>query len=129
MAWTTPLNGFECSHDFIWVRYKATRLRPRCSRFSSGGSAKFLNDYRPEKLWAYIGIFAEAVRDGQARGLVREDVDPFLQMWGFFGALDELGTQWVLAKRGKIEMKEAANQVAEVFIRGLAASPSTKEST
>ena len=93
------------------------------------GSTKFLKDYRPEKLWSYIGVFAEAVREGQARGLVQKHVDPFLQMWGFFGALDELGTQWVLAKRGKIELREAADQVAEVFIRGLAVSPSTEESS
>ncbi len=93
------------------------------------GSNKFLKDYRPEKLWAYIGVFAEAMRQGQANGLVRKDVDPFLQMWSFFGALDELGTQWVLAKGRKIELDVAADQVAGVFIRGLSTSPTSKETS
>jgi TetR/AcrR family fatty acid metabolism transcriptional regulator len=93
------------------------------------GSNKFLKDYRPEKLWAYIGVFADAVRQGQANGVVRADVDPFLQMWSFFGALDELGTQWVLARGRKIELDVAADQVADVFIRGVAASPISEETS
>jgi len=93
------------------------------------GSNKFLTDYRPEKLWAYIGVFADAIRQGQSTGQVRNDVDPFLQMWGFFGALDELGTQWVLAKGRKIKLDAAAKQVADTFIRGVAISPMSKETS
>jgi TetR/AcrR family fatty acid metabolism transcriptional regulator len=82
-------------------------------------SNKFLKDYRPSKLWDYLGLLAEVIREGQASGIIRSEVDPFMQMWALFGALDELGMQWVLARRRKIDLDVAAYQVAETFVRGL----------
>ncbi len=85
-------------------------------------SNKFLKEYRPEKLWAYLGMFGQIVREGQARGLFRADVDPFIGSWSFFGALDELAMQWVLSRnRDRFPLETAADQVAEIFIRGLLA--------
>ncbi len=87
-------------------------------------SNKFLKEYRPEKLWAYLGIFGQIVRDGQQRGLYREDLDSFVMMWSFFGALDELAMQWVLSRKAdRFSLELAADQVADTFIRGMAASP------
>ncbi|MEQ1572155.1 MAG: TetR/AcrR family transcriptional regulator [Myxococcota bacterium] len=89
-------------------------------------SNKFLKEYRPEKLWAYLGVFGQIVRAGQAAGTFRAEVDPFIGMWAFFGALDELAMQWVLSRRSGVEttrerfsLELAADQVAEIFIRGL----------
>jgi TetR/AcrR family transcriptional regulator, fatty acid metabolism regulator protein len=83
-------------------------------------SNKFLKEYRPEKLWAYLGVFGQIVRDGQARGLFRPEIDSFIAMWAFFGALDELAMQWVLSrKQDRFSLQEAADQVAETFIRGM----------
>ena len=82
-------------------------------------SHKFLKEYRPEKLWAYIGVFTEIVKDGQEQGLFRPDLDPFIQSWAFFGALDELSMQWVLSRKPRFTVEAAANQVAETFVRGL----------
>jgi TetR/AcrR family fatty acid metabolism transcriptional regulator len=91
-------------------------------------SNKFLKEYRPEKLWAYLGVFGQIVRAGQARGQFRADVDPFIGMWAFFGALDELAMQWVLSRRAdpdatrdRFALDVAADQVADIFIRGLLA--------
>ncbi|MFZ5482061.1 MAG: TetR/AcrR family transcriptional regulator [Myxococcota bacterium] len=84
-------------------------------------SNKFLKEYRPEKLWEYLGIFASIVREGQEKGVVRADLDPFVLMWGFFGAMDEISMQWVLSrKRDKFSLEATAEQVADVFIRGMA---------
>lgn len=83
-------------------------------------SNKFLKEYRPEKLWEYLGIFAQIVRDGQERGLFRAGIDPFVTMWAFFGAMDEIAMQWVLARKHKFALDAAADQVADVFIRGMA---------
>lgn len=88
-------------------------------------SNKFLKEYRPEKLWAYLGIFGQIVREGQARGLFRPELDPFVSMWSFFGALDELAMQFVLSPRTeRFKLDEAAAQVADVFIRGMLADKS-----
>lgn len=86
-------------------------------------SNKFLKEYRPEKLWAYLDVFAQAVRDGQASGLFRAEINPFLAMWSFFGGLDEIAMQWVLARnQQRIPLEDAAEQVAEIFIRGMLAT-------
>ncbi len=83
-------------------------------------SNKFLKEYRPEKLWAYLGVFGQIVRDGQAQGLFRPELDSFIAMWSFFGALDELAMQWVLSrKQDRFSLEAAADQVADTFILGM----------
>ncbi len=87
-------------------------------------SNKFLKDYRPEKLWAYLGMFGQIVREGQASGLFRAELDPFITMWAFFGGLDEIAMQWVLSRKAdRFSLEDAARQVADVFIRGMLAHP------
>ena len=83
-------------------------------------STRFLHDYRPEKLWQYLSIFEDLVKEGQAAGQLRADLDPFLVKWSFFGALDELSIQWVLSrKRDRFNLDQAADQVVDVFLRGM----------
>jgi TetR/AcrR family fatty acid metabolism transcriptional regulator len=83
-------------------------------------SNKFLKDYRPEKLWAYLGVFGQIVREGQEKGLFRNDADPFITSWAFFGAMDELAMQWVLTRnQNRFPLEDTADQVANIFIRGL----------
>ncbi len=85
-------------------------------------SNKFLKEYRPVKLWTYLGIFSGIIRQGQKQGVFRTDLDRFIVMWSFFGALDELAMQWVLSrKRPKFDMESAAETVADIFIRGIVA--------
>lgn len=85
-------------------------------------SHRFLRDYRPEKLWQYLQVIEEIVAQGQAAGQLRADLDPFLAKWAFFGALDELSIQWVLArKRERFNLDQAAEQVVEIFVSGMAA--------
>ena len=83
-------------------------------------SKKFIKDYRPEKLWSYLGIFRQIIQEAQAAGLVRPTVDPFVMMWAFFGALDEIAMQWALARnKDKFNLEAAAEEVANVFSRGM----------
>jgi TetR/AcrR family fatty acid metabolism transcriptional regulator len=83
-------------------------------------SHRFLREYRPEKLWEYLDVFAAAVEDGKSRGLIRSDVNSFVTKWAFFGALDELSIQWVLArKRDRFDLDRVAIQVVEMFLRGI----------
>ena len=85
-------------------------------------STRFVRQYRPERLWQYLGVFEALIRDGQASGRLRASLDPFLATWAFFGALDELSIQWVLArKRDRFNLEQAADQVVEIFLHGLLA--------
>ncbi len=83
-------------------------------------SHKFLREYRPEPLWAYLNVFSDIVQEAQADGLIRADVDPFISKWAFFGALDELSIQWVLSRnRDRFDLDAAAKQVVDTFFRGV----------
>ena len=87
-------------------------------------SHKFLREYRPEKLWEYLGIFEDIVRQGQKAGVFRDDVDPFVSSWSFFGGMDEIAMQWVLSKKSqRIDLDSAAHQIATIFTRGLSPQP------
>jgi TetR/AcrR family fatty acid metabolism transcriptional regulator len=87
-------------------------------------SHKFLREYRPEKLWEYLGIFEDIVREGQKSGVFRQDVDPFVSSWSFFGGMDEIAMQWVLSKNSqRFNLDSAAHQIATIFTRGLAPQP------
>ncbi|MFT7518466.1 MAG: TetR/AcrR family fatty acid metabolism transcriptional regulator [Kiritimatiellia bacterium] len=89
-------------------------------------SNKFLKEYRPEKLWAYLAAFGQIVREGQELGLFRPEADPFITSWAFFGSLDELAMQWVLSRnQSRFPLEEAADQISEIFIRGLLAEGQT----
>ena len=116
----------------VFIRYHLTQVQEHRAvsevlQVELRLSNKFLKDYRPEKLWAYLGLISDIIREGQAKGVIRESVDPFIQMWAVFGSLDELAMQWVLARRKKFDLSAVAEQVAETFIRGIAADPAALE--
>ncbi len=84
-------------------------------------STRFFTDYRPVRLWEYLGLFEELIKEGQEAGALRADVDTQVIKWAFFGALDEISIQWVLSrKRDRINLDQTADQVVDVFLRGMA---------
>ena len=84
-------------------------------------SHRFTHDYRPEKLWSYLGVMGELVRQGQEEGVIRKDVDPFLIQWAFFGAIDELCIQWIVGQQTReFDIDRASEEIVEIFLRGLA---------
>lgn len=87
-------------------------------------SEKFVRFYRPEPLLSYLRIFGDVVREGQARGELRADVQPYTLMWTFFGALDEIAVNWLRARKRdpeRFDLDAAGQQLADLFIRGLSA--------
>jgi TetR/AcrR family fatty acid metabolism transcriptional regulator len=118
-----PIERIRCFARFHFGRVQAHRHAAEVLQVELRLSNKFMKEYRPEKLWAYLGVFGQIVREGQARGVFRADVDPFVGSWAFFGALDELAMQWVLSKKSeRFSLDAAADQVAGIFVRGLEAA-------
>lgn len=119
---TDPRQRIRAFASFHFEQVRTNRATAEVLQIELRLSNKFLKEYRPEKLWAYLGVFAQIVREGQAQGLFREDVDPFVSMWAFFGALDEFAMQWVLARNPeRFSLAEAAEQISSIFIRGILA--------
>jgi TetR/AcrR family transcriptional regulator, fatty acid metabolism regulator protein len=115
-----PLERIRRFAHFHFDQVRTNRAAAEVLQVELRLSNKFLKEYRPEKLWAYLGVFGQIVRDGQARGVFRPEIDSFVAMWSFFGAMDELAMQWVLSrKQDRFSLEAAADQVAATFIRGM----------
>lgn len=115
-----PMERVRRFAQFHFSRVRDNRSVAEVLQLELRLSNKFMRDYRPEKLWAYLNVFGQIVRDGQAAGIFRRDIDSFISMWSFFGAMDELSMQWVLSrKQDRFSIDEAARQVAEIYIRGM----------
>ena len=52
-------------------------------------------------------------------GAIRADVNPIIARRAFFGALDEIAMQWILTPNARYGLNESAEQIAELFVRGL----------
>ena len=121
-----PLDRMRAYARFHFLQLRTYPALAQVLQVELRQSTRFLHDYRPEKLWDYLGVFETLVNEGQQQGLIRSDVDPFLVKWAFFGALDELSIQWVLSrKRDRFNLDQAADQVVDVFLRGMSAAPAS----
>ncbi len=82
-------------------------------------SNTFMRQYKPTKLKQYLDIVGRIVEDGQARGLMRNDVNPIIVRRALFGALDEIAMQWILTPGARYGLRESASQIADIFTSGL----------
>lgn len=83
-------------------------------------SNKFIKEYSGTKLKEYLNVARDLIVEGQTKGVFRTDVHPGLAKRALFGALDEISTHWVLLKNGRYDLNDSANQIANIFIAGLA---------
>jgi len=82
-------------------------------------SNKFIKEYVPVRLTEYLDVIAEIIEEGQASGLFRPDLSSAILKRAIFGALDELAMQWVLTKGRRPDLEVSAEQLSEVFLRGM----------
>ena len=62
-------------------------------------STKFMERFSATLLREYLGLIRDAIADGQRAGLFRADIKPTAAAKMFFGALDEMATNWMLSRR------------------------------
>jgi len=84
-------------------------------------SNKFMKEYHPQRLREYLDIIGEIVREGQSKGLFRRDCNPIVVRRALFGALDEIAMQWTLTPHPRYRLVSTAEEVSDIFIRGLKA--------
>lgn len=85
-------------------------------------SSPFVNKAEKPRLAEYLGIISDIVSRGQESGEFRKDIHPAAFKRALFGALDEIALGWLVARR-KFDLDRTAREIAEVFVRGLLASP------
>jgi TetR/AcrR family fatty acid metabolism transcriptional regulator len=82
-------------------------------------STKFMERFSSTQLREYLGIIRSVIADGQSRGVFRGAISPTLAAKLFFGALDEMATNWILSRR-KYTLASEAEAIVELFVGGLA---------
>jgi TetR/AcrR family fatty acid metabolism transcriptional regulator len=80
-------------------------------------SVKFMERFSSTLLRDYLGQIRAALADGQAAGVFRADLNATASAKMFFGALDEMATNWILSTR-RYSLEAEADQVVDLFLRG-----------
>src|SRR5712691_4776690 len=62
-------------------------------------STKFMERFSSTLLRDYLGLIRAAIAEGQTAGAFRSDLKPTVAAKMFFGALDEMATNWILSSR------------------------------
>lgn len=82
-------------------------------------SAKFIKEYANEKFFKYLGIVENIFIEGQKAGVINPELNPNILRRALFGAVDEMALEWVLMKKKRYSIEEAANQLCQMFIYGI----------
>ncbi len=82
-------------------------------------SSKFMQEYEGGKFADYLNVVRAILEEGQAKGVFRADLEPRILRRAIFGAVDELALEWLLMKKKKYSLEACANQISEMFIRGI----------
>jgi TetR/AcrR family fatty acid metabolism transcriptional regulator len=80
-------------------------------------STKFMERFSSTLLREYLGLIRSAIADGQAAGVFRTDINPTVAAKMFFGALDEMATNWILSSR-RYSLESDADAVVDLFVNG-----------
>jgi len=81
-------------------------------------SVKFMERFSATFLQDYFKLIRQAIADGQQSAAFRKDISATTATKIFFGALDEMATNWVLSRR-KYDLRAEADAVVDLFINGV----------
>ena len=80
-------------------------------------STKFMERFSATLVRDYLGLIRKAIADGQRDGLFRASLKPTVAAKMFFGALDEMATNWILSRR-RYSLEADADAVVDLFVNG-----------
>ncbi|MBX3281484.1 MAG: TetR/AcrR family transcriptional regulator [Acidobacteria bacterium] len=82
------------------------------------GSTKFMEAFSAAAFAEYLAIIRKTIESGQKRGIFRDDVKSVVAAKIFYGALDEMVTNWILSKK-PYPLEPLAGEVVKVFLGGM----------
>ncbi|MBK9163242.1 MAG: TetR/AcrR family transcriptional regulator [Acidobacteria bacterium] len=83
------------------------------------GSTKFMSEFSRAGFAEYLDIIKKTIDEGQKAGDFRKDIKPVVAAKIFYGALDEMVTNWILSKRS-YPLGPMAAEVTKIFLGGVA---------
>ncbi|HEX8492813.1 MAG TPA: TetR/AcrR family transcriptional regulator [Pyrinomonadaceae bacterium] len=84
------------------------------------GSTKFMEEFSAAGFAEYLGLIHNVIAEGQSAGVFRSTLNAKVAAKVFFGALDEMATNWILSKR-RYRLAPLADQVLDIFLNGVSA--------
>jgi TetR/AcrR family transcriptional regulator, fatty acid metabolism regulator protein len=85
-------------------------------------STKFMQRFSSTYLREYLGQIRDTLAHGQTTGHFRQDMNPTIAAKIFFGALDEMATNWILSRR-RYSLVAQADAIVDLFVNGVTATP------
>lgn len=82
------------------------------------GSTKFMEEFSATGFGQYLEIIRQTFIEGQKQGVFRQELNATVCAKIFYGALDEMVTNWILSKKS-YALEPMANTVIEVFFGGV----------
>jgi TetR/AcrR family transcriptional regulator, fatty acid metabolism regulator protein len=84
------------------------------------GSIKFMQEFSAAGFSEYLDIIRATIEEGQKARAFRSDIKPIVCAKMFYGALDEMVTNWILSSK-KYPLAPMADEVLKIFFGGLLA--------
>ena len=81
-------------------------------------STKFMEQFSSTYLRDYLGLIRETIAEGQRARVFRSNINPTIAAKVFFGALDEMATNWILSKR-RYSLVSEVDAVVDLFVGGV----------
>jgi TetR/AcrR family transcriptional regulator, fatty acid metabolism regulator protein len=81
-------------------------------------TTKFMERFSNTGLRDYLTLIQQTIEDGQARGVFRRTINARTAAKIFFGALDEMATNWILSRR-RYALAQQADDVIDLLVGGL----------
>lgn len=82
------------------------------------GSTKFMEEFSAAGFAEYLGLIRATIEEGQSAGVFRRGLNAKIVAKVFFGALDEMATNWILSKR-RYKLVPMADQVVDILLNGV----------
>ena len=82
------------------------------------GSTKFMREFSAAGFAEYLDIIKRTIETGQKQGIFRKDMKPVVCAKIFYGALDEMVTNWILSANN-YPLPPMADEVLKIYLGGL----------
>jgi TetR/AcrR family fatty acid metabolism transcriptional regulator len=80
-------------------------------------STKFMERFSSTGVREYLGLIRQVLVEGQASGAFRPEINATLAAKLFFGALDEMATNWILSRR-RYPLTADVDAIVDIFVNG-----------
>ena len=83
-------------------------------------TTKFMERFSATGLRDYLALIQRTIEDGQSRGVFRKSMNARTASKVFFGALDEMATNWILTRR-RYSLADQADEIVDIMAGGFKA--------